>query len=149
MPTLNREEILKIIPHGTDALILDEICDYNLTPGSEFIIAKVTLSTDYSKIFEGHFPGFPVGPAHWQIEIGCLAATTLCALIKGQLEQPIVLTELKKFKFRNYARPDDTLLVIIDEVKIKKQRIFDCKITLNNPTNNSLICSGYVSGWLT
>jgi 3-hydroxymyristoyl/3-hydroxydecanoyl-(acyl carrier protein) dehydratase len=149
MAYLDREAILRILPHGPYATILDEVTDFDVTEGHEFIKTTVKLDSRYEYLFRDHFPTRPLGPAHWQIEIGCLSAAVLYFLIQGKLEKIIKLAEIEKFKFYTEVEPFDTLHITVTKAKIKRNKLLSCHILINkDDAVFSRVCEGDITGFL-
>ncbi|MDO4491187.1 MAG: 3-hydroxyacyl-ACP dehydratase FabZ family protein [Lachnospiraceae bacterium] len=99
---MNREEIMEIIPHREDMLLLDdaslvgeEAVGHYHVKGDEFFL-------------RGHFPGNPIVPGVILCEI---LAQSACVLMKdvmtdGKLP---VYTGLNNVKFRSPVKPGDTI----------------------------------------
>ena len=97
---MNREEIMKIIPHRDNMLLLDEvIADEDTAHG------KLTI-TGEEFFLKGHFPGNPVVPGVILCEI---LAQSACVLLAGKAEGKTPLfTTLDGVKFKHPVRPGDT-----------------------------------------
>lgn len=99
---MNREEIMKIIPHRDNMLLLDEVDEINgeavghyRVRGDEFFL-------------NGHFPGNPIVPGVILCEI---LAQSACVLLKDKMSEGKlpVYTGLNNVKFRNPVRPGDVI----------------------------------------
>lgn len=109
---MNREEIMKILPHRDDMLLLDDV-----TKVDDEAIGHYKVRGD-EFFLRGHFPGNPIVPGVIQCEILAQSACVLMedALAAGQLP---VYTGLDKVRFRNSIRPGDT---IETRCKIKRKK---------------------------
>lgn len=97
---MNKEEIMKILPHRDNMLLLDDaenidgtaIAHYNVR-GDEFFL-------------KGHFPGNPIVPGVILCEI---LAQSACVLMRDVLKegQLPVYTGLNNVKFRSPVKPGD------------------------------------------
>ena len=97
---MNREEIMKIIPHRDNMLLLDEV-----TAEGETAHGKLTI-TGEEFFLKGHFPGNPVVPGVILCEI---LAQSACVLLSGKAEgKTPFFTTLDKVKFKHPVRPGDT-----------------------------------------
>ena len=99
---MNREEIMKILPHRDDMLLLDDV-----EKTDETAVGHYTVKGD-EFFLRGHFPGNPIVPGVILCEI---LAQSACVLMDGALSdgQIPVYTGLDKVKFRNPVRPGDTI----------------------------------------
>ncbi|MCR5718163.1 MAG: 3-hydroxyacyl-ACP dehydratase FabZ [Oscillospiraceae bacterium] len=97
---MNREDIMKIIPHRDNMLLLDEV-----TAEGETAHGKLTI-TGEEFFLKGHFPGNPVVPGVILCEI---LAQSACVLLSGKAEgKTPFFTTLDKVKFKHPVRPGDT-----------------------------------------
>ena len=99
---MNREEIMKILPHRDDMLLLDdaeyvngEAVGHYTVRGDEFFL-------------RGHFPDNPIVPGVILCEI---LAQSACVLMKDNIteEKLPVYTGLNNVKFRSPVRPGDKI----------------------------------------
>lgn len=109
---MNREDIMKILPHRDDMLLLDEV-----TKIDDEAIGRYKVRGD-EFFLRGHFPGNPIVPGVIQCEI---LAQSVCVLMEDALEagQLPVYTGLDKVRFRNSIRPGDTIKT---RCKIKRKK---------------------------
>lgn len=107
---MNREEIMNILPHRENMLLLDEV---KKEEDTAFGFYKVRGDEFFLK---GHFPGNPIVPGVILCEI---LAQSACILLEDELEDGMVpmYTGLDKVKFRAPVRPGD---LIETECKIKR-----------------------------
>lgn len=99
---MDREEIMKILPHRDDMLLLDdaeyvngEAVGHYTVRGDEFFL-------------RGHFPDNPIVPGVILCEI---LAQSACVLMKDNIteEKLPVYTGLNNVKFRSPVRPGDKI----------------------------------------
>ncbi|MGI6766561.1 MAG: 3-hydroxyacyl-ACP dehydratase FabZ family protein [Lentihominibacter sp.] len=99
---MNREELMKILPHRDDMLLLDDV-----EKKDGMSIGHYTVRGD-EFFLNGHFPGNPVVPGVILCEILAQSACVLMedAISEGQLP---VYTGLNNVKFRSPVKPGDTV----------------------------------------
>ena len=97
---MTKEEIMQIIPHRDNMLLLDE------AEASEGKAHGKLAITGEEWFLKGHFPGDPVVPGVILCEI---LAQSACVLLAGKAEgKTPFFTSLDKVKFRTPVRPGDT-----------------------------------------
>ncbi|MBQ8649050.1 MAG: beta-hydroxyacyl-ACP dehydratase [Clostridia bacterium] len=99
---MNKEEIMKILPHRDNMLLLDEVENKD---GNA--IGHYTVRGD-EFFLKGHFPDNPIVPGVILCEILAQSACVLMqdAMSEGKLP---VYTGLNNVKFRTPVRPGDTV----------------------------------------
>ncbi len=99
---MNKEEIMKLLPHREDMLLLDDA-----GRDGEEAVGHYTVRGD-EFFLRGHFPGNPIVPGVILCEI---LAQSACVLLEGALTegQTPVYTGLDKVRFRSPVRPGDTI----------------------------------------
>ncbi len=110
---MNQQEIMKILPHRDNMLLIDEA---EVVDGKA--IGKKYITGD-EWFLKGHFPGNPVVPGVIQCEI--LAQST-CVLLANEMngeEFTPLYTGLDNVRFKNQVKPGDTFTT---ECEIIKQR---------------------------
>ncbi len=96
---MNKQEIMEILPHRDNMLLIDEAQVINGVAYGKKLI------TGDEWFLKGHFPGNPVVPGVILCEI--LAQST-CVCISEDLEDRITyFTGLDKVKFKNPVKPGD------------------------------------------
>ncbi len=110
---MDREEIMKIIPHRDDMLLIDEV-----------VLNDDGSATGYYKVrgdeffLRGHFPGNPIVPGVIQCE---MMAQSACVLFKDRMDTENVLpvyTGLDKVRFRKQVVPGDTLKIDVKILRV-------------------------------
>lgn len=99
---MNKTEIMDILPHRDDMLLLDEahLGEDGAAHGS------YTVRGD-EFFLHGHFPGNPIMPGVIQCEI---IAQTACVLLANEIKGRTPLyAGIDKVRFRRPVRPGDTL----------------------------------------
>ncbi|MDD6736386.1 MAG: 3-hydroxyacyl-ACP dehydratase FabZ [Clostridiales bacterium] len=125
---MNKEEIMEILPHRDNMLLIDEA---HLNGDKAVAKKKITGGEWFLK---GHFPNNPIVPGVILCEI--LAQST-CVLLSDEISDNKVplFTGLNKVKFRNPVRPGDEFVT-------------ECTITKKRPPFFFAEGKGYVDGKL-
>ena len=98
---MNREELMKILPHRTPMLLVDEA---QMIDGVS--IGRYTVRGD-EWFLQGHFPGNPLVPGVILCE---MMAQSACVLLsKAAAECTPYFTGLNKVRFRHPVLPGDTI----------------------------------------
>lgn len=99
---MNREEIMQLLPHRDQMLLLDDAREVD---GEG--IGHYTVRGD-EFFLQGHFPGNPIVPGVILCEI---LAQSACVLLQGKMKagQTPVYTGLNQVKFRSPVKPGDTV----------------------------------------
>tara|TARA_B100001057_G_scaffold273069_1_gene273394 strand:+ start:4632 stop:5078 length:447 start_codon:yes stop_codon:yes gene_type:complete len=116
MKSLNKSEIIKLLPHREPMLLIDEIYDIKALKSAT---AVVNVRKD-SFFVQGHFPDQPVMPGVLIVESFGQAAAALTAhgLDKSTYENKLVfLMGVEKARFRNPVIPDCKLILKIEAVR--------------------------------
>src|SRR3712207_1731232 len=103
---MNREEIMQILPHRDNMLLID---DADLVTGEEGRESVAHYRVRGDEFFlRGHFPGNPIVPGVILCEI---LAQSACVLMKDQMGEGKlpVYTGLDRVKFRSPVKPGDTV----------------------------------------
>lgn len=99
---MTKDEIMQILPHREDMLLIDEVTEQNGTAEGRYHVRGDEF------FLRGHFPGNPIVPGVILCEI---LAQSACVLLKDQMvdgKLP-VYTGLNNVKFRSPVRPGDTI----------------------------------------
>ena len=123
--SLDRNEIMKLLPHRDPFLHIDRIVDYEL--GESIIAEKIIKSSE--SYFKGHFPGQPIVPGVIILEAMAQAGGVLGHLTVDDIEpKPIYyLVGVEKARFRFPIHPGDTIVfdIKVDRV-IKGMWRYNC-----------------------
>lgn len=99
---MDRNEIMNLLPHRDDMLLLTEV-----EKDGEWALGKYHV-TGEEFFLRGHFPGNPVVPGVILCEI---LAQSACVLLSGALTggKTPMYTGMDKVRFRHPVRPGDTI----------------------------------------
>ena len=113
---LNKEEIIKLLPHREPMLLIDELVDI-----IKLKSATAIMNVKKNAFFvNGHFPKNPVMPGVLIVEAFGQAAAALTAhgIDKKEYENKLVfLMSVEKAKFRNPVIPDCKLELKIEAIR--------------------------------
>ncbi len=116
MKSLNKSDIIKLLPHREPMLLIDEIHDI-----VDLKSATAVVNVRKNSFFvQGHFPDNPVMPGVLIVESFGQAAAALTAhgLDKSTYENKLVfLMGVEKARFRNPVIPDCKLILKIDAIR--------------------------------
>jgi 3-hydroxyacyl-[acyl-carrier-protein] dehydratase len=115
MPTLDIEEIRKILPHRYPMLLVDRILE--LEPDRIVGIKNVTVNEPF---FQGHFPDFPVMPGVLIVEaMAQVAGVLVLKDVEDRANKLVLLAGVDNAKFRRPVLPGDQLRI---EMKVLKKK---------------------------
>lgn len=99
---MNREEIMQILPHRDNMLLIDDVTEENAEAVGHYHVRGDEF------FLQGHFPGNPIVPGVILCEI---LAQSACVLLRDQMTDSKlpVYTGLNNVKFRSPVRPGDTI----------------------------------------
>ena len=114
--TLNKKQIIELLPHREPMLLIDELINIKKLFSATAI---VNVRKD-SSFVQGHFPGNPVMPGVLIVEAFGQAAAALTAdgIDKSEYENKLVfLMNIEKARFRNPVIPDCKLELNIEAIR--------------------------------
>jgi 3-hydroxyacyl-[acyl-carrier-protein] dehydratase len=114
MPTVEIEQIRRILPHRYPFLMVDRVLDYR--PGESLTALKnITANEAY---FQGHFPARPVMPGVLIVEAMAQAAGILAFYSENAKENAIsYLAGIDKARFKRPVVPGDQLIIDVSAEK--------------------------------
>ena len=116
MLTLNKKDIINLLPHREPMLLIDELSEIQKLSSATAIV-KVRKNSFF---VQGHFPDNPVMPGVLIVESFGQAAAALTAhgLDKATYENKLVfLMGVEKARFRNPVIPDCDLILKIEAIR--------------------------------
>jgi len=119
---MNREEIMKVLPHREPMLLVDEI-----KPQEDGSVTGQYRIPQDAFFCRGHFPGNPIVPGVILCEI---MAQTCCMLFPEAFEKGLVVYRgMDGIKFRREVRPGD-LCEVHCTLSEQKGSLFLCSVSL-------------------
>ena len=116
MLKLNKEEIIKLLPHREPMLLIEELYDIK-----KLSSATAVVNVNKNSFFvQGHFPDNPVMPGVLIVESFGQAAAALTAhgLDKSTYDNKLVfLMGVEKARFRNPVIPNCKLILKIEAIR--------------------------------
>ena len=116
MTTLNKQDIINLLPHREPMLLVDELSEIQKLSSATAVV-KVRKNSFF---VQGHFPENPVMPGVLIVESFGQAAAALTAhgLDKATYENKLVfLMGVEKARFRNPVIPDCDLILKIEAIR--------------------------------
>ena len=116
MFTLNKQDIINLLPHREPMLLIDELSEIQKLSSATAVV-KVRKDSFF---VQGHFPENPVMPGVLIVESFGQAAAALTAhgLDKATYENKLVfLMGIEKARFRNPVIPDCDLILKIEAIR--------------------------------
>ena len=116
MTTLDKNQIIDLLPHREPMLLIDELYDIKKLQSAS---AVVNVKKD-SFFVQGHFPGEPVMPGVLIVEAfgQAAAALTAAGIDKKEYENKLVfLMTVDKARFRSPVIPDCRLELNIEAIR--------------------------------
>lgn len=122
----DKETIKTIIPHREPMLFVDEVTE--MEPGVS-IEAKFCVPTDWD-IFRGHFPGDPVLPGVFTVEILTQTADILLLSFEKYIGKTPYFIGIDDVKFRKKILPGDTIVMKANIYKENEEKsVVTCDAT--------------------
>ena len=137
---LNKEDIKKIIPHRDPMLLVDEVLE--MEPETN-IVSRFYVNPE-REIFKGHFPGEPVLPGVYTVEIMAQTSDILILSCERYAGKVPLFIGIDKVKFLSKIKPGDTIEIRSKFAFEKKEKaIVTCSAEVYN--DGVLACTGDVT----
>lgn len=137
---IDKEGIKKIIPHRDPMLLVDEIEE--MEP-EKSITAKFYVDPE-REIFKGHFPGDPVLPGVYTVEIMAQTSDVLILSCDRYAGTTPLFIGINNVRFISKIKPGDTLEIHSSISKEKKEKaIVTCSAEVYDA--GTLACTGDVT----
>lgn len=108
---MDREDIMRILPHRPPFLFLDEILEFEK---GKSISGRVTV-TGNEFFFQGHFPGKPILPGVIMIEM--MAQLGAVAVLSTVSNRWMYLSQCERVKFRRVVQPPADLHLFMEMLR--------------------------------
>jgi 3-hydroxyacyl-[acyl-carrier-protein] dehydratase len=121
--TFNVQEIHKLLPHRYPFALVDRILDY--VPGKKAVgIKNVTYNEPF---FPGHIPSYPLMPGVLIVEAMAQVGGIILTQMPGLEGKFFAFAGIDQVKFRRPVTPGDQLIMTVELLTIKRQRIAKMK----------------------
>lgn len=132
---LDRDGIMRIIPHRDPFLLVDRVTD--LVPG-ERASGELDVATDAFWV-PGHFPGHPVMPGVLIVEAMAQVGAVALLSVPENAGKIAFFAGIEKVRFKRQIVPGDTLLMEVAITKLRGSIGFgEARATVDG----ALACSG-------
>ncbi len=137
---LDRNEIKKIIPHRDPMLLIDAVTE--LVPGEKI---KATFHVDPTRdIFAGHFPGNPVLPGIYTVEMMAQAADIMLMSTASYQAKTPYFIGIDKVRFKSKILPGDDVIICASVLTENVEKsIITCRAEVYVENNEA--CTGEVT----
>jgi 3-hydroxyacyl-[acyl-carrier-protein] dehydratase len=119
MPTIDINEIKKLLPHRYPFLLLDKVIDYEAGVSLQ-AIKNVTVNEPF---FQGHFPVKPIMPGVLIVEALAQASAILGFVSieeKPEKEELYFLVGVDRARFRKPVEPGDQLILETRHLSVRR-----------------------------
>lgn len=137
---MNRDEIMKIIPHRDPMLLVDEVTEME---AEKSIVTRFYVNPE-REIFKGHFPDEPVLPGVYTVEIMAQTADILILSCRRYAGKIPLFIGINNVKFKSKIKPGDTLKIHAEFASEKAEKgIVTCSAKVYD--DGVLACEGDVT----
>ncbi|KAF2962566.1 3-hydroxyacyl-ACP dehydratase FabZ [Fervidobacterium sp. 2310opik-2] len=124
---MNKEEIMKILPHREPILLVDEVLEI----GEDYVVAKKYVKKD-EPVLKGHFPDYPIYPGVYIIE-GLAQASGIMLLRTNTGKVVPLFLGIDEARFKKEVRPECELIYNVKLIEKKGPiAIIDAKAYVDN-----------------
>lgn len=137
---LSRHQIMDIIPHRDPMLLVDSVL--SMTEG---VCIEGTFYVDPGReIFKGHFPGEPVLPGVYTVEVMAQMSDILLLSMERYAGKIPLFIGIDKVRFLRKIQPGDTLRI---RSRIQSERADKAVVTCSAEVydHDELACAGEVT----
>jgi len=121
--TFNVQEIHQLLPHRYPFALVDRIIDY--IPGKKAVgIKNVTYNEPF---FPGHIPSLPLMPGVLIVEAMAQVGGIILTQMPGLEGKFFAFAGIDQVKFRRPVTPGDQLIMTVELLTMKRQRIAKMK----------------------
>ena len=121
--TFTVQEIRELLPHRYPFALVDRIIDY--VPGKKAVgIKNVTINEPF---FPGHIPTLPIMPGVLIVESMAQVGGVVLTLLPGMKGVFFAFAGIDKVRFRRPVVPGDQLIMTVELLTFKKNRIAKMK----------------------
>ncbi|MGB5592936.1 MAG: 3-hydroxyacyl-ACP dehydratase FabZ [Crocosphaera sp.] len=121
--TFTVQEIRELLPHRYPFALVDRIIDY--VPGNKAVgIKNVTINEPF---FPGHIPTLPIMPGVLIVESMAQVGGVVLSLLPGMKGVFFAFAGIDKVRFRRPVIPGDQLIITVELLTIKRNRIAKMK----------------------
>ncbi|MDJ0727548.1 MAG: 3-hydroxyacyl-ACP dehydratase FabZ [Prochloraceae cyanobacterium] len=116
-------EIQELLPHRYPFAMVDRIIEY--VPGEKAVgIKNVTFNEPY---FPGHLPNLPLMPGVMMVESMAQVGGVILAQLPGMKGKFFAFAGIDKARFRRPVTPGDRLIMTVELLSFKRNRIAKMK----------------------
>ena len=117
------QEIQELLPHRYPFSLVDRIIDY--IPAKKAVgIKNVTINEPF---FSGHIPSLPIMPGVLILESIAQVGGVVLTLLPGMKGVFFAFAGIDKVRFRRPVIPGDQLIITVELVTLKRNRIANMK----------------------